>query len=149
MEIAKSIINEHKTPICGFLGTQFMMLVDRPEDLQTVLAAKGCVEKGRMYRFFNRGAGLFTAPFHIWKSQRKQLSNSFNLNIIQSFLPIFNSKADLLVRNVGREIGKGDFNLTKCTSPCTLDIICGEFEIFFRFLLPTIYWVFRSNGIML
>lgn len=128
MEISKTVLAQYKTPLCGFFGTQFMMLIDSPEDMQTVLTAKGLMEKGKMYRFFNRGVGLFAAPYSLWKPQRKQLSTSFNLNIIYSFLPIFNAKTKLLVEKVAQEIGKSDFDLTKYTSPCTLDIICGKFE---------------------
>lgn len=136
MQTLNKIVTENETPVCGFLGPQFLIMVDKPEDIQTVISSKGCFEKGQMYRFIKRTLGLFAAPYHIWKPQRKQLSTSFNLSIIQSFVPIFNSKADLLVRNVGKEIGKGDFDLTKYTSPCTLDIVCGKFKFpsFFSFI---------------
>lgn len=131
MKATNRLISEHKTPFCFFMGPQFILVVDKPEDIQAVVTSKGCFEKGQMYKFFNSGVGLFAAPYHIWKPQRKQLSTSFNLNIIQSFLPIFNAKAELLVRNVGREIQKGDFDLIKYTTPCTLDIVCGKFDILF------------------
>lgn len=151
--------------MAGYLGTRFMLLVDKPEDIQAVITAKGCIEKGDIYKFFNRSVGLFAAPgidyrclpsffffayiltfykkkiAHIWKPQRKQLQTTFNLNIIQSFLPIFNSKARLLVRNISQKVGKGEFDLTKYTSPCTLDIVCGKF----RYFLIFVYFYFVLN----
>lgn len=135
MNVLNKIVTENESPVCMFSGPRFLTMIDKPEDIQTVITSRGCFEKGEMYKFFNRSVGLFAAPYHIWKPQRKELSKSFHLSIIQSFIPIFNSKAELLVRNVGRKIGNGDFDLTKYTSPCTLDIACGNFKYFVYFLL--------------
>lgn len=33
---------------------------------QIVMNAKGCIEKGDVFRFFNRGVGLFAAPGEFW-----------------------------------------------------------------------------------
>lgn len=38
------------------------MVVDHPDDAYTVLNSKSCMEKAFVYRFFNMGASLFTAP---------------------------------------------------------------------------------------
>lgn len=51
------------------------------------------------------------------------MSASFNNQITWSFLPIFNQKANLFVQNVGRHIGKGDFDVMHYCSTCTLDIV--------------------------
>lgn len=70
---------------------------------------------------------------HIWKTQRKQLSVSFNNQVTLSFLPIFNQKSSLLVRNVGQHVGKGSFNILEHSSACSLDIFLGELSFFFWF----------------
>ncbi|XP_031620385.1 cytochrome P450 4c3-like [Contarinia nasturtii] len=58
----------------------------------------------------------------MWKPQRKQLSMSFSNQICWSYLPIFNQKADIFVRNVSEHVGKGDFDMLKYSAACTLDL---------------------------
>lgn len=45
------------------------------------------------------------------------------------------------MRNISQKVGKGEFDLTKYTSPCTLDIVCGKF----RYLLIFVYFYFVLN----
>lgn len=63
---------------------------------------------------------------HVWKTQRKQLAPCYSSQVTWSFLPIFNQKANLMVRNVGRHIGKGNFDIMNYSSACALDIVCGS-----------------------
>lgn len=69
---------------------------------------------------------LIRKTVHIWKPQRKQVSMSFSTQICWSFLPIFNQKADIFVRNIGEHVGKGDFDLLHYSAACTLDIVLGK-----------------------
>lgn len=62
----------------------------------------------------------------VWKPHRKILSGAFNLKILQSFVPIFNSKVKYLVRNMGEKVGQDYFDITPMMHACTLDMICGE-----------------------
>lgn len=59
----------------------------------------------------------------LWKPQRKVLSGVFRLNIVQSYIPIFNEKTRLLVRNFGSMAGTGQFNLYTIMGKCMLDMI--------------------------
>lgn len=43
-----------------------------------------------------------------------------------SFLPIFNQKANLFIRNIGQHLDKGHFDVMEYASTCTLDIVCGK-----------------------
>lgn len=58
---------------------------------------------------------------------------SFSNQICWSFLPIFNQKADIFVRNIGQHVGKGDFDMLKYSAACTLDIVLGTDELFCSF----------------
>lgn len=78
----------------------------------------------------------------MWKPSRKQLSSCFNNQIILSFLPIFNEKSNLFVRNIGQYIGKGHFDIMRHTSNCALDIVCGKMKIVFLKLL--LHLLFRN-----
>lgn len=61
----------------------------------------------------------------LWKPQRKLFTALFRLNIVQSYIPIFNEKTSLLVRNVGVMVNNGQFNLYALLGKCTLDMIIG------------------------
>ncbi|XP_055317506.1 cytochrome P450 4c21-like [Sitodiplosis mosellana] len=124
MEVLKDILFKTKIPFVFWLGPKSFLVIDHPDDIQTVMNSNSCIEKSDIYQFFNRGVGLFSAPAHIYKPQRKQLSASFNNQITWSFLPIFNEKANLFIRNVGRHIDKGHFDVMHYASTCTCDIIC-------------------------
>lgn len=64
----------------------------------------------------------------VWKQQRKQLAPCYSNQVTWSFLPVFNQKANLFLRNVSRHIGKGHFDVMHYCSAAALDIVCGEFE---------------------
>lgn len=54
--------SSRKTPFYGWFLGFLVMIIDRPEDAHTVLTSKSCIEKAPIYKFFNRGMALFTAP---------------------------------------------------------------------------------------
>lgn len=62
MDILRNMFHKQQTPFLGWLGTKCFMIIDHPDDLQVVLTSKATMEKGDLYRFFNRGVGLFSAP---------------------------------------------------------------------------------------
>ena len=49
-------------PFLGWLGTKCFVVIDHPDDIQVVINSRSCIEKSDVYRFFNRGVGLFSAP---------------------------------------------------------------------------------------
>lgn len=73
-----------------------------------------------MNLFLVRSAGAF------WKPIRKLLNPTFNLKILQSFVPIFNDKTKIMLENLDREAGNLNFDLSQYMHACTLDMVCGE-----------------------
>lgn len=71
---------------------------------------------------------LLYLPAHIWKLQRKRLSAAFNNQITLSFLPIFNEKANLFIRNLGQHNDKSHLDIMHYSSACVLDMVCGKNE---------------------
>lgn len=61
-----------------------------------------------------------------WKPIRKLLNPTFNLKILQSFVPIFNDKTNIMLENLDKEAGNPNFDLSKYMHACTLDMVCGE-----------------------
>lgn len=62
----------------------------------------------------------------IWKPHRKILNTTFNLKILQSFVPIFCEKVKHLVRNLGDKINEDYFDITPMVHTCALEMVCGE-----------------------
>lgn len=62
MEVLEEAFSQQKTPFLGWMGPKCFIVIDHPDDVQIVMNSKGCIEKSHVYRFFNRGVGLFTAP---------------------------------------------------------------------------------------
>lgn len=63
-----------------------------------------------------------------WKPIRKLLNPSFNLKILQSFVPIFNDKTNIMLDNLEAEVGKKNFDVSQYMFACTLDMVCGEWS---------------------
>ncbi|XP_037041326.1 cytochrome P450 4C1-like isoform X1 [Bradysia coprophila] len=112
-------------PFRLWFGQYLVLFVDKPEDCQTILNAETCLDKSFVYRFLQKDVALFTAPANVWRPHRKMLNSTFNFNILNSFLPIFNDKAKLMVTNMEKELGKDQFDVSTYLFACTLDMVCG------------------------
>lgn len=64
----------------------------------------------------------------VWKPIRKLLNPCFNLKILQSFVPIFNEKTNLMLSNLDKEVNSGIFDISQYIFACTLDMVCGTFR---------------------
>lgn len=62
MREAVAFMAEMKTPFYAWFAGALVLVVDHPDDAYTVLTAKSCMEKAPVYKFFNMGTSLFTAP---------------------------------------------------------------------------------------
>lgn len=71
----------------------------------------------------------FNTAGAFWKPIRKLLNPTFNLKILQSFVPIFNDKTNICLGNLDKEAGNPNFDLSKYMHACTLDMVCGEHKI--------------------
>lgn len=66
---------------------------------------------------------------HTWRTHRRLLNTAFTLKVLQSFIPIFDAGSRDFVRHIGKNVGKGEFNLLDYAVKATLDSICGKFCI--------------------
>ena len=119
-----------------WIGQEPVVCVWKPEMVELVLNDSFLLEKSYHYDFLRPwlGNGLLTSPGRIWRPRRKLLVPSFHFNILQAFIPVFDRKSQLLVRNIRRRlaetIDKGDLNgstvldITPVITACTLDAIC-------------------------
>ena len=99
-----------------------VVAISEPEDLQVVLNSQDAIDKSLVYKKI-LGKGLLVDSGDLWRSHRKLLSPSFYPVILQSFLPIFNEKARMLVKVLANHLNKGLIDVYRPLSGCTLEAI--------------------------
>ncbi|XP_058823449.1 cytochrome P450 4C1-like [Topomyia yanbarensis] len=99
------------TPMRAWLGPFLFIFIDQPEHLAVVMNSQDCLKRSYVYQFFRNEKGLFNAPPELWRKLRKQLTPSFAVTSLRSFVPTFNKKADLLVKNMECLVGQDSFDM--------------------------------------
>jgi cytochrome P450 len=88
-----------------------------------------------LYKFLHPwlGTGLLTSNGNKWSKRRKLLTPSFHFDILKDFLFVMNEQADTLI-NILKEDMKTNptLDIASYISRCTLDIICGKLNFFFK-----------------
>lgn len=145
---AFKFVMKRDTPLKGNIGPAYFIALDRPEDVKIILMSPQCFDKPYEYSFLPLPLGIVTQrckiffrknkwneiiSFHIlslagasWKPLRKLMNPTFNLKILQSFLPIFSERTRYFVSNIGNEKENTPFDVLPYTEMCTLDSICCE-----------------------
>lgn len=62
MKATVEFMAEMKTPFYAWFCGALVLVIDDPDDVHAVLTSKSCMEKSFVYKFFNMGTSLFTAP---------------------------------------------------------------------------------------
>ncbi|XP_049534134.1 cytochrome P450 4C1-like [Anopheles darlingi] len=110
-----------------WLGPKLVIATSHPDIMQAVLTHPECLEKPFLYDFAQVEHGLFGGHYHTWKTQRKALNPSFNVRILNSFIPVFIKCSNLLVSNLEKAIDQGGKTVSVLPhiSKCTLEMVCG------------------------
>ncbi|GAB0097446.1 hypothetical protein DMENIID0001_130830 [Sergentomyia squamirostris] len=122
--ILQEITKHVSKPAKVQLGPKVFVVISTPEDVKTLTMSTGTLNKMDVYRFFRCPTGLATAPGPIWKTHRRLLTPSFNTQTLQTFLPIFNDKAKILIANLEKVVEHSDRDFLKYIFYCTLEMIC-------------------------
>lgn len=77
MKEAVEFMAQMKTPFYAWFGGALVLILDHPDDVFTVLNSKSCMEKAFVYKFFNMGASLFTAPGEFLQSHFTMIDHFF------------------------------------------------------------------------
>ncbi|CAH1382167.1 unnamed protein product [Tenebrio molitor] len=107
-------------------GPTLIYGVSKPEYLEKVLTSPKALSKMYLYRYAVPlgGHGLFTAPVSIWKRHRKIISPAFNQRVLDGFVEVFGSQSTIMVEELDKLVGKGEFDVFHVVSKTTLNIIC-------------------------
>jgi cytochrome P450 family 4 len=117
------LAKDYATPSKIWYGPYCAIILDNPKDLQIALNSTKCSDKAEVYKFIGLNKGLVVAGGNLWKSHRKLLDPSFNITVLQSFLPIFNEKAKVLIKQLRKRVGPKEFDCFPHMSACTLETL--------------------------
>ncbi|XP_063917183.1 cytochrome P450 4C1-like [Zophobas morio] len=92
-----------------WIGPDLYVSTTRPEDIEVILP--NVLNKGEIYDlakdYFN--GSLLIAPLNIWKEHRKIINQTFNTNVLKSFVPILTKYANILSDNLNSSEPKDIF----------------------------------------
>ncbi|KFB52027.1 AGAP002195-PB-like protein [Anopheles sinensis] len=126
LQVLDRFAPRYKSPIGMWMGPKLIVgIKDNPEYFQTVLNSPHLLNKMEQYNFFRIVNGLFAAPDHMWKNERKLLNRSFSPMMLASFVDTFNDKDFIMVDNLRKLVGKGEVDLHLPIAKCTIDSIFG------------------------
>nr|QLI62184.1 cytochrome P450 35 [Streltzoviella insularis] len=69
------------------------------------------------------GHGLFVAPLTLWKTHRRVLLPVFHNKIVEEYLGVISEQANILIDRLSEQSDKGEFDVLKYITACTLDIV--------------------------
>ncbi|KAG5900105.1 hypothetical protein JTB14_016074 [Gonioctena quinquepunctata] len=107
-----------------WFGVRLCYCVSEPKYFQMLLPV--CLEKEPLYEVAKDiiGEGLLVAPCEKWKKNRKLINLTLHQKILDRFVKIFSRKNEVLLEQLEKYSGKGEFDVYPSVSKCTLDTIC-------------------------
>ncbi|XP_055543417.1 cytochrome P450 4c21-like [Wyeomyia smithii] len=124
-DIVNKVFRDNDRLFQIWVGPVVLLGVSHPDLIQKVLAHTDCLQKPFFYDFVGFEHGIFSAKYDLWKGQRKALNPTFNLRILNSFVPIFVTCCRKLVDEM-HQVKEGEtIDMFKYTSKCALEMICG------------------------
>ncbi|XP_052758279.1 uncharacterized protein LOC113519550 [Galleria mellonella] len=94
--------------IRGWLGTRLFIFLTRAEDVEAILSSQEHIDKSSEYDLFKHwlGGGILISQGEKWRTDRKMIAPTFHMNVLKSFMPVFNAKSKDLVDQLKCEVGK-------------------------------------------
>ncbi|KAL0839732.1 hypothetical protein ABMA28_016375 [Loxostege sticticalis] len=108
----------------GWLGTKLVIFLNDAVDVEVILNSHVHIDKSSEYNFFKPwlGEGLLISSGAKWRSHRKMIAPTFHINILKSFMGVFNQNSKNVVEKMQSEIGK-TFDVHDHMSGVTVDIL--------------------------
>lgn len=105
-------------------GPRLMVFLFHPDDVEVILSSQVYIDKSIEYRFFEPwlGNGLLISTGQKWRSHRKLIAPTFHLNVLKSFIDLFNANSRAVVDKLRKE-GQKTFDCHDYMSECTVEIL--------------------------
>ncbi|XP_013185741.2 cytochrome P450 4g15 [Amyelois transitella] len=107
-----------------WFGNKLVVFLTEPDDVEVILNSQVHIDKSAEYAFFKPwlGEGLLISSGHKWRSHRKMIAPTFHINILKSFVGVFNQNSLNVVEKLKPEVGKV-FDVHDYMSGVTVDIL--------------------------
>ncbi|XP_022828928.1 cytochrome P450 4g15-like [Spodoptera litura] len=107
-----------------WMGSNLIVFLTDPNDVEIILNSQVHIDKATEYKFFKPwlGEGLLISTGDKWRSHRKMIAPTFHINILKSFVGIFNQNGKNVVEKMRPEMGK-EFDVHDYMSGVTVDIL--------------------------
>nr|XP_014101708.1 cytochrome P450 4g15 [Bactrocera oleae] len=107
-----------------WIGPQLVVFIYDPRDVEILLSSQVYIDKSSEYKFFKPwlGEGLLISTGAKWRAHRKLIAPTFHLNVLKSFIDLFNENSQLVVRKLRAEGGKA-FDCHDYMSEATVEIL--------------------------
>uniref|UniRef100_A0A1B6D2F5 Cytochrome P450 n=1 Tax=Clastoptera arizonana TaxID=38151 RepID=A0A1B6D2F5_9HEMI len=107
-----------------WVGPRLFVFLTDPRDVEIILSSHVHIDKSPEYRFFEPwlGNGLLISTGEKWRAHRKLIAPTFHLNVLKSFIDLFNQNSREVVRKMLKESGK-EFDCHDYMSECTVEIL--------------------------
>ncbi|KAJ8929501.1 hypothetical protein NQ314_017794 [Rhamnusium bicolor] len=107
-----------------WVGPKLMIFLTDPRDVEIILSSHVHIDKASEYRFFKPwlGDGLLISTGQKWRAHRKLIAPTFHLNVLKSFIDLFNANSRDVVNKLKKEVGK-EFDCHDYMSEATVEIL--------------------------
>lgn len=107
-----------------WMGSNLIVFLTDPNDVEIILNSQVHIDKATEYKFFKPwlGEGLLISTGEKWRSHRKMIAPTFHINILKSFVGVFNQNGKNVVEKMRPEMGK-EFDVHDYMSGVTVDIL--------------------------
>ncbi|XP_045459564.1 cytochrome P450 4g15 [Melitaea cinxia] len=121
VERGKEFESENAVKI--WIGPRLLVFLFDPRDVEVILSSHVHIDKAEDYRFFKPwlGNGLLISTGQKWRSHRKLIAPTFHLNVLKSFIDLFNANSRAVVDKLKKEAGT--FDCHDYMSECTVEIL--------------------------
>ncbi|XP_050303110.1 cytochrome P450 4g15-like [Anthonomus grandis grandis] len=105
-------------------GPRLLIFLTDPRDVEVILSSHVHIDKSPEYRFFKPwlGDGLLISTGQKWRAHRKLIAPTFHLNVLKSFIDLFNKNSRETVKKLEKELGK-EFDCHDYMSEATVEIL--------------------------
>uniref|UniRef100_A0A182PZ12 Uncharacterized protein n=1 Tax=Anopheles epiroticus TaxID=199890 RepID=A0A182PZ12_9DIPT len=110
-----------------WLGTQMLIVITEPKDIEVLLSSNKYIDKSIEYDFIRPwlGEGLLTSTGRKWHTHRKVITPTFHFKILEQFVEIFDQQSNTFVQVLAAHAKSGDtFDIFRPVTLCALDVIC-------------------------
>ncbi|XP_039745735.1 cytochrome P450 4g15-like [Pararge aegeria] len=124
VRVAVEYSNYYGNVVRAWLGSKLLIFLTDPNDVEVILNSQVHIDKATEYKFFEPwlGEGLLISSGEKWRSHRKMIAPTFHINILKSFVNVFNQNSKNVVDKMKGEVGKV-FDVHDYMSGVTVDIL--------------------------